>query len=72
MTNMRRKKMISIDEKIEKAQLTFEKAQAKYDAAAKDLKELMAKKEAIRKDELMNAISKSDKSYDEVMAFLAG
>ena len=64
--------MTSIDEKIEKARLNFEKASAKYDAAAKDLKDLMAKKEAIRKDELMKAIAGSDKSYDEIMAFLAG
>jgi len=62
--------MTSIDEKIGKAQLVFEKAQAKYDAAAKDLKDLMARKEAIRKDEIMKAIAGSDKSYDEIMAFL--
>jgi flagellar biosynthesis chaperone FliJ len=68
---MRRNKMISIDEKIEKAQLAFQKAQMRYDAAAKDLKDLMAKKEAIRKDELMKTIAGSDKSYDEIMAFLA-
>jgi flagellar biosynthesis chaperone FliJ len=61
---------ISIDEKIEKAQLNFEKAKAKYDAAAKELKDLMAKKEAIEKEKLVNAIIKSNKSYEEIMRFL--
>jgi len=70
MTTMRMKKMISIDEKIEKAQTNFEKAKMKYDAAAKDLQDLMAKKEAIRKDELIKAISRSGKSYDEILAFI--
>ena len=32
----------------------------------------MAKKEAIRKDELIKAISRSGKSYDEILAFLEG
>jgi len=63
---------ISIDQKIEKAKQNFEKISMKYDAAAKDLKDLMAKKEAIQKDELVKAISRSDKSYDEIMMFLAG
>ena len=70
MTNMRMKKMISIDEKIEKARLDFEKAKVKYDAAAKDLQDLMAKKDAIRKDELIKAIARSGKSYDEILAFI--
>jgi Skp family chaperone for outer membrane proteins len=67
----RKMTMISIDVKIEKARLNFEKATARYDAAAKDLQDLMAKKEAIRKDELIKAISKSSRSYDEIMAFLS-
>ena len=70
MTTMRMKKMISIDEKIEKAQTNFEKAKMKYDAAAKDLQDLMAKKDAIRKDELIKAISRSGKTYDEILAFI--
>lgn len=39
---------ISIDEKIEKAQQNFEKARIKYDAAAKELEDLMAKKRRYR------------------------
>ena len=70
MTNMRMKKMISIDEKIEKARLDFEKAKVKYDVAAKDLQDLMAKKDAIRKDELIKAIARSGKSFDEILAFI--
>jgi hypothetical protein len=62
--------MVSIDEKIEKAQLNFEKAKVKYDAAAKELQDLMVKKEAIRKDELIKAIARSGKSYDEILAFI--
>ena len=44
MTSMRTKKkmkMISIYEKIEKAQTNFEKARVKYDAAAKDLQDFI-------------------------------
>lgn len=67
---MAKRMTISIDEKIEKAQLNFEKAKAKYDAAAKELKDLMAKKEAIEKEKLVNAIIKSNKSYEEIMRFL--
>ena len=70
MTAMRMKKTVSIDEKIEKAQTNFEKAKMKYDDAAKDLQDLMAKKEAIRKDELIKAISRSGKSYDEILSFI--
>lgn len=63
---------ISIDEKIEKAQQNFEKARIKYDAAAKELEDLMAKKKAIQNDELLKLITKSSKSFEEIRIFLSG
>jgi predicted nucleic acid-binding Zn-ribbon protein len=68
MTNTR--KMIPIDEKIAKAKETFERAKARYDTAAKELEDLQAKQRAIKRNELIQAVEKSGKSYAEIMAFL--
>ena len=46
------------------------KAKAKYDADVKKLKDLYAKKDEIKKKELLEAVEKSSKSYEEIMHFL--
>ena len=61
---------ITIEEKIEKAQDKVVAAKDRYDAAVAEFKELVAKRDAIRKDKLMDAFVKSGKTYEEVMAFL--
>lgn len=66
----RTRKTISIDEKIKNAKENFEKAKIKYDAAAKELEDLMAKQKAIQRNELVKAVERSGKSYAEIMAFL--
>jgi len=66
----RSKTMISIDEKIAKAQDAVERAKNKYDSAVAELKKLMEKKEEIKRAELIEAVTKSNKSYDEILAFL--
>ena len=66
----RAKTMISIDEKIAKAQDAVERAKNKYDSAVAELKKVMEKKEEIKRAELIEAITKSNKSYDEILAFL--
>ena len=66
----RAKTMISIDEKIAKAQDAVERAKNKYDSAVAELKKLMEKKEEIKRAELIEAVTKSNKSYDEILAFL--
>ena len=48
----RTKQTVSIDEKIMDAQETVEKTKQKYDAAVKELRNLMEKKEALKKQEL--------------------
>lgn len=68
MAGMR--KSITLDEKIEKAQEAVEKAKARYDAAVKDLRDLLEQKDAQRKQELLKAVENSPRSFDEIMTFL--
>lgn len=66
----RTRRTISLEEKILKAEESVEKAKKRYDSACEELKTLLEKRDMIRKEELMNAIMNSDKSYEEVMHFL--
>lgn len=66
----RTKQTVSIDEKIIKAQETVGKTKEKYEAAVKELRNLMDKKEALKKQELFKAIENSYKTYDEILEFL--
>ncbi len=66
----RKRKTISIDEKIAQAKENFEKAKAKYDNAAKELEDLQEKQRSIQRNELIKAVEKSGKTYAEIIAFL--
>ena len=60
----------TLDQKIEKVQSDVVKAKKKYDLAVSTLKDLMDKRDALKRDELINAIMKSDKSYDQILQFI--
>lgn len=60
----------ALDEKIEKAEGDAIAAKKRYNHATAVLKELLDKRDAIRKDEIMSAIVKSGRSYEEIMSFL--
>ncbi len=62
--------MEALDAKIEKAQAQVSKTKKQYDAAVAVLSDLLDKRDALRRDELVRAIMKSDRTYDEVLAFL--
>ena len=66
----RTRKTITLDEKIEKAQEAVEKTKARYDAAVKELRAFLEKKDAQRKQELLKALENSSRSFDEIMEFL--
>lgn len=66
----RARKTITLDEKIEKAQDAVEKTKARYDAAVQELRALLEKKDAQRKQELLKAVENSPRSFDEIMVFL--
>lgn len=63
--------MESLDLKIEKSQQNVVKTKQKYDTAVAYLSDLMDKKDALKKEQLISAILKSEKTYEEVLAFLS-
>lgn len=62
--------MEALENKISKAQAQVSKMKKQYDAAAAVLSDLLDKRDALRRDELVKAIMKSDRTYEEVLAFL--
>lgn len=62
--------MQAVQAKIEKAQEAVSKKKKEYDEAIAVLSDLLDKWDALRRDELVKAIMKSDRTYEEVMAFL--
>ena len=63
--------METLEAKIEKAQQAVIRTKAAYDSATTELKKLLDKRDALKRDEIMTAVAKSKKSYDEILAFLA-
>lgn len=63
--------MESLELKIEKAKQEVIKTKQKYDTATAKLGDLMDKKDALKKEQLIAAITKSDKTYEEVLEFLS-
>ncbi len=62
--------MDAFEKKIEKAQEQVSRTKKQYDAAVAKLSDLLDKRDALRRDELVKAIMKSDKTYEEVLEFL--
>ena len=59
-----------LEKKIEKAQQDVVRTKKAYDAATAALKDLLDKRDAFRKNEIMEAIAKSGKSYETIMKFI--
>ena len=69
----RGKRIIGIDavnQQIEAAEAEVIKAKKKYDEATDKLKSLLDKKKALQKEELMNAVMKSSRSYEEILRYI--
>ena len=60
----------TLEQKIEKAQSDVVKAKKKYDLTVSTLKDLMDKRDALKRDELIIAIMKSEKSYEQILQFI--
>ena len=66
------RRSISLDEKIKKQKEVVSVAKDKYDTALNELNHLIKKKQDLQGKELLNAFVKSDKSLDEILAFMNG
>lgn len=63
---------ITIDEKIKKQKEVVATAKDKYEAVLNELNLLIKKKQDLQGKELLNAFVNSDKSLDEILAFMGG
>lgn len=61
-----------LDVKIEQQKELLEKAKARYEAEKDALAELIKMRNELRREELMNAVINSAKSYEEILAFVRG
>ena len=64
------RKTISLDEKIDKAEAAVLVAKARYDKALDELERLVTKKKQLEDKRVLEAYHESDKSADEIIAFL--
>lgn len=66
------RRVVDLDEKIEKAQADVAVAKAKYDKAVDELEKLLTKRKERDNKKLLDAFTKSDKTLADVIAFLQG
>ncbi len=61
----------ALEEKISKAQDKLVTTKRAYDAAAQELRDLLEKRDAIRKDELYNKLISSKWSFEQVIKMIS-
>lgn len=69
MTGMARR-VITLDEKIRKAEVSVTEAKAKYDAALDELEKLVAKRKQLDDRRVLDACHAGDKTADEIIGFI--
>ena len=65
-----RKQNRTLDEVIAEQEEVVRKAMEKYDRDVQKLKDLYTKRDEAKRKALLDAIEKSNRSYEEIMAFL--
>lgn len=66
----RRIGMDVINQQIEAAQEEVKMVKQKYDAATDHLKELLDRKKELQTEELMTAVMKSKRSYEDIIRYI--
>jgi len=65
------RRSISLDEKIEKQEAKVSSLKERYDSEVDVLKNLMDKRDALKRQHITDALMKSSKTEEEILAFLA-
>lgn len=66
------RRSVALDSKITAAQEKVVRMKARYEKAVKTLEALMERREELRRKELMEAVRKSDHTYEEILCFIRG
>ena len=64
------RRVITLDEKIRKAEASVAAAKAKYDAALDELEKLVAKRKQLDDKKVLDAYHAGDKTADEIIGFI--
>ena len=64
------RRVISLDEKIRKAEAAVASAKAKYDAALDELEKLVTKRKQLDDKKVLEAYHAGGKTADEIVAFI--
>ncbi|MDO4194501.1 MAG: hypothetical protein Q4D24_14510 [Erysipelotrichaceae bacterium] len=72
MARTRKSGQETLDQKIELAKQKVIKTKAAYEKAVDELQVLLDKKKALQTQDLMKAISESDKTFEEIIQFIKG
>ena len=66
------RRVVTLEEKIEKAQINVAETKVKYDKAVDELEKLLTKRKERDNKQRLEAFSKSEKTLAEVIEFLQG
>lgn len=66
------RRVVTLEEKIEKAQINVAETKVKYDKAVDELEKLLTKRKERDNKQLLEAFSKSEETLAEVIEFLQG
>ncbi len=67
---MPRKPMLTLDQRIERAEAEVNRIKARYDNALAELNHLLELRDEGKRQELLSALARSRRSYAEIMEFI--
>ena len=66
----RPRKNVAIEDRIKEAEKLVEQAKSQYDEALSSLKALLDEQRELQMKKLMDALTKSDKTFEDVLRYL--